>query len=66
LAVEFDVGELGVLQCSCVRSREAVSAFIFIGTSGAMVGVWSSFILPVRFLLAFTHDVEKKGCKYRK
>ncbi len=29
LAVEFDVGELGVLQWPCVRSRESVSAFIF-------------------------------------
>ena len=45
LAVEFDVGELGVLQWSCVRSREAVSAFIFFfGNSGAMVGLWSSLV----------------------
>jgi hypothetical protein len=30
LAVKLEVGELGVLQWSCVRSREAVSAFIFL------------------------------------
>ena len=45
MAVQFDVGELGVLQGSCVRSREATSCVYYkIGNSGAMVGVWSSLI----------------------
>ena len=46
LVVQLDVGELGVLQWPCVRSREAVSAFIFLGTMGAMVGLWSSLVWP--------------------
>ena len=33
LAVELDVGELGVLQWSCVRSREAFfSVYLFLAT----------------------------------
>jgi hypothetical protein len=41
LAVELDVGKLG-RAWSCVRNREAGSAFIFLGTMGAMVGLSSS------------------------
>ena len=75
LAVEFDVGELGVLQWSCVRNRASCSlgaskiespkaipqgegsrertestcfcVYFFLGTMGAMVGVWSSLSNPV-------------------
>jgi hypothetical protein len=36
LAVELDVGELGLI--GSVRSREAVPAFIFLGTPRALVG----------------------------
>ena len=36
LAVEFDIGELSLI--GSVRSREAFSAFIFLGTPRALVG----------------------------
>jgi hypothetical protein len=38
LAVQSDVGELGVLQWSCVRSREAtLCIYFFVGNLGPMV-----------------------------